>query len=163
MSHSDLKKVVRNYRELRHEDRMRLEKGIGQVRYTITIRRTHKGLAGYEFESMDGRVGMVQVELISVTHNQPSSRRLPHQIVTALRGLRRGLPAGKRTQAFFRGLIGLKGVRVVELQAPYRPAPSPAPIKLEALAMIPPVEQAATVSQVVMPTDDEVPDSWDDE
>jgi hypothetical protein len=162
MSHSDLKKVVRNYRELRHEDRMRLEKGIGQVRYTITIRRTHKGLAGYEFDSMDGRVGMVVVELVSVTHSQPSSRRLPHQIVTALRGLRRGLPAGKRTQAFFRGLIGLKGVRVVELQAAYRPAPAPvkqeAPIKQEA-----PVVQEEAVSQIVMPTDDEVPDSWDDE
>ena len=51
-------------------------------------------------------VVMVVVELVSVTHSQPSSRRLPHQIVTALRGLRRGLPAGKRTQAFFRGLIG---------------------------------------------------------
>ena len=187
MSMQTLKKVARDYRRLSAREREKLETGIGTVQYTITLRRTHKPLSGYELDSMDGRVGMVTCELLSVEQRRGKRGQLPHQIVTSLRGLRPGLSPERRVQNFFRAIAQLKGCRVVELEAEVvqrkeavvqrkevevaqRKEVEVAQRK-EAVVQRKEVEVAQRKEAVVQkeeapaikrPSDEDVPDSWDD-
>ena len=164
MSLSELKKLVRDFRLVGQRDRSKLTSGVGQPQFTMTIRTTNKRLAGYELDSMDGRIGMVTCELVSL-ESKSSRRGLPHQVSMALRGLRRGLSAEKRAQCFFGALIRLKGCRIVELppkpQQQQQPQQQPKPQKSVALQE-PEEPEEPGKPEVKMPEDDEVPSDWDD-
>lgn len=165
MSMQTLKKVARDYRRLSAREREKLETGIGTVQYTITLRRTHKPLSGYELDSMDGRVGMVTCELQSVEQKRGRRGQLPHQIVTSLRGLRPGLSPERRVQNFFRAIAQLKGCRVVELEAEVVQRKETV-VQKEQVTVV--QKERVTVVQkeqatvIKKPSDEEVPDNWDD-
>ena len=155
-----LKRVIRDYRLVQPRERSKLEGGVGIVQYTIVLRRTHTALAGYELDSMDGRAGMVTCELVRVEHKRSGRGQFPHQIATALRGLRKGLSAERRVQNFFRALAQLKGCKVVELQA------EPLPVE-EKITKEVEVEQATSPAvaqplELEKPSEEEVPECWED-
>ena len=171
MSMQTLKKVARDYRRLSAREREKLETGIGTVQYTITLRRTHKPLSGYELDSMDGRVGMVTCELQSVEQKRGRRGQLPHQIVTSLRGLRPGLSPERRVQNFFRAIAQLKGCRVVELEAEVVQRKETVVQRKETVVQrketVVQKEQVTVVQKeqvtvIKKPSDEEVPDNWDD-
>ena len=164
MSMQTLKKVARDYRRLSAREREKLETGIGTVQYIITLRRTHKPLSGYELDSMDGRVGMVTCELQSVEQKRGRRGQLPHQIVTSLRGLRPGLSPERRVQNFFRAIAQLKGCRVVELEAEVvqRKEAEAVQRKEAVVQRKEAVVQKEETTPIKKPSDEEVPDNWDD-
>tara|TARA_Y100000816_G_C26060146_1_gene556604 strand:+ start:122 stop:643 length:522 start_codon:yes stop_codon:yes gene_type:complete len=167
MSMHSLKKVTRDYRLLNTRERAKLESGVGVVQYTIVLRRTDRALSGYELDSMDGRVGMVTCNLVTVEQKRGRKGQLPHQIVTSLRGLRQGLSAERRVQNFFRALIQLKGCKVIELEAlPTRTIVRPKEVvKPKATAQEEAGEVEVEVEEEVgikKPTDEEIPESWED-
>ena len=162
-----LKKITRDYRLLSGRERAKLESGVGVVQYTLVLRRTDRALSGYELDSMDGRVGMVTCNLVTVEQKRGRKGQLPHQITTCLRGLRQGLSAERRVQNFFRALIQLKGCKVIELEA----LPSRIIIKpKEVIKPKPAVQEEEEVQEEVQeeevvikkPTDEEIPESWED-
>jgi len=166
MSMQALKKILRDYRLLSGRDRAKLESGVGVVQYTIVLRRTDRALSGYELDSMDGRVGMVACNLVTVEQKRGRKGQLPHQITTCLRGLRQGLSAERRVQNFFRALIQLKGCKVIELEA----LPSRVIVKAKEVVKPKPAvrkevkEEEVKEEEVVIkkPTDEEIPESWED-
>ena len=160
-----LKKVLRDYRLLSGRDRTKLEAGVGVVQYTIVLRRTDRALSGYELDSKDGRVGMVTCNLVTVEQKRGRKGQLPHQITTCLRGLRQGLSAERRVQNFFRALIQLKGCKVIELEAlPSRVIVKPKEVVKPKPAVREEEEEVKEEEEVVIkkPTDEEIPESWED-
>ena len=154
-----LRKIVKLFKSIATKDQKALVAGVGVVQYTITLCRTTQGLPG-ALNSLDASGHSCACELIGVQLKRGGTR-LPHQINTAIRGLRRGLSGERRAQAFFRALIQLKGCRIIELP----------PMVIDAPHVTPTVEpkpqpaaaQPAPEAEVIMPADDDVPDSWDDE
>jgi len=161
-----LKKQVRLFKSLPAKEAGRLSAGVGTPQYTITVRRTHQRLPGHELGSLDSDASKVTCELVGVVSRQGSSR-LPHQINTALKGLRRGTSGERRALAFFRALIQLKGVQVVELPplaAVRAPSPPPPPPPRRGLGRAARLIQARWRGALArMHFSPVLPDSWDDE
>ena len=152
-----LRKIVKLFKSITPKDQKDLLAGVGVVQYTLTLRRTSQCLPGDQQSSATTAHSCV-CELIGV-QSQRGGTRLPHQITTAVRGLRRGLSGERRAQAFFRALLQLKGVRIVEL--PPLAAPSvlpPAPTPVAVQQDEPEPDPAPALAK---PSDEDVPDSWD--
>ena len=113
-----LNSLVRGYALLPRDERRSLESTTG-VSPSVTIRfeRTQTPLHGVKQSTSTGFSDQNQSRLVSWS-NRDGSTRFPRQIGAALRSLGRHLKGKHRTLAFFRSLIRLKGVCMLDVTGP---------------------------------------------
>ena len=115
--------LVKGYALLPLSERRSLERPIGAPpSVTIRFARTETPLHG-AVVSMAGKTDLFQSRLVDWS-NRDGSTRFPRQIGAALRSLGRRLEGKQRILAFFRALIRLKGVCMLDATPPPQDTPT---------------------------------------
>ena len=113
-----LQTLVKGYALLPLGERRSLESTTGaSPSVTIRFERTQTPLHGVKQATATGFSDQNQSRLVTWS-NRDGSTRFPRQIGAALRSLGRHLKGKQRTLAFFRALIRLKGVCMLDVTGP---------------------------------------------
>ena len=113
-----LQTLVKGYALLPKGERRSLESTTGaSASVTIRFERTQTALHRVQQSTSTGFNDQNQSRLVSWS-NRDGSTRFPRQIGAALRSLGRHLTGKQRTLAFFRALIRLKGVCMLDVTGP---------------------------------------------
>ena len=113
-----LEKLVKGYALLPHAESKQLESARGAVAsVTIRFERTQAPLHGVQLATSAGFSDQRQSKLVTWS-NRDGSTRFPRQIGAALRSLGRHAEGKQRILAFFRALIRLKGVCMLDVTPP---------------------------------------------